>query len=46
VAVAALSLLAGFISLPIISLSVWTVDENAWRAMASAQAREALLLSI
>jgi molybdate transport system permease protein len=46
VAVAALSLLAGFISLPIISLIVWTVDENAWRAMASAQAREALLLSI
>jgi molybdate transport system permease protein len=44
--VAALSLLAGFISLPIISLIVWTVDENAWRAMASAQALEALLLSI
>ena len=46
VGVAALSLLAGFISLPIISLIVWTVDENAWRAMASVEAREALLLSI
>jgi molybdate transport system permease protein len=46
VGVAALSVLAGFISLPIISLIVWTVDENAWRAMASVEAREALLLSI
>ena len=46
VGVAALSLLAGFISLPIISLIIWTVDENAWRAMASVEAREALLLSI
>jgi molybdate transport system permease protein len=46
VGVAALSLLAGFISLPIISLIVWTVDENAWHAMASVEAREALLLSI
>jgi molybdate transport system permease protein len=46
VAVAALSLLAGFISLPMISLILWTVNENAWHAMATPQAREALLLSI
>ena len=46
VAVVALSLLAGFISLPIISLIVWTANENAWRAMASPEARDALLLSI
>jgi molybdate transport system permease protein len=45
-AVAALSLLAGFISLPMVSLILWTVNENAWRAMASPAAREALLLSI
>ena len=46
VGIAALSLLAGLISLPIISLIVWTVDQNAWRAMSSVEAREALLLSI
>ncbi len=46
VGVAALALLAGFISLPIVSLIVWTVDENAWRAMSSVEAREALLLSV
>jgi len=46
VAVAALALLAGFISLPIISLVVWTVNEDSWRAMASPEARDALLLSI
>jgi molybdate transport system permease protein len=45
-AVAALSLLAGFISLPMISLIVWSVNENAWHAMAAPEAREALLLSI
>ena len=45
-AVAALALLAGFISLPILSLTLWTVNENAWRAMATPEAREALLLSI
>jgi molybdate transport system permease protein len=45
-AVAALALLAGFISLPIISLVVWTVNEDSWRAMASPEARDALLLSI
>ena len=45
-AVVALSLLAGFISLPMVSLILWTVNENAWRAMATPAAREALLLSI
>ncbi len=45
-AVCALALLAGFISLPILSLVVWTVDEGAWRAMAGPVAREALLLSV
>lgn len=42
----ALALLAGFISLPIISLIVWTVSEESWRAMLSPEARAALLLSI
>jgi molybdate transport system permease protein len=45
-AVAALALLAGFISLPFVSLLLWTVSENAWRAMASPVAIDALLLSI
>jgi molybdate transport system permease protein len=45
-AVAALSLLVGFISLPMIALILWTADESAWRAMATPTAREALLLSI
>ena len=45
VAVAALALLAGFICLPILSLVVWAVDEDAWRAMASPTALDALLLS-
>jgi molybdate transport system permease protein len=45
-AVAALALLAGFISLPLLSLVVWTVDKEAWRAMASPIAVDALLLSI
>ena len=45
-AVAALSLLAGFISLPMISLILWTANENAWYAMVAPEAREALLLSI
>jgi molybdate transport system permease protein len=45
-AMTALSLLAGFISLPMISLILWTVNENAWGAMASPEARDALLLSI
>jgi molybdate transport system permease protein len=38
-------LLAGFISIPIISLVVWTVSEEAWYAMASPVALDALLLS-
>jgi molybdate transport system permease protein len=45
-AVAALALLAGFTSLPILSLVVWTVDKEAWRAMVSPVAVDALLLSI
>ena len=45
-AVAALALLVGFISLPFISLLLWTVNESAWRAMASPVARDALLLSV
>ena len=45
-AVAALASLAGFISLPILSLVIWTVSEDSWRAMASPVARDALLLSI
>jgi molybdate transport system permease protein len=45
-AVAALAVLAGFISLPILSLVLWTVNENSWRAMATPEARDALLLSI
>ncbi len=45
-AVCALALLAGFISLPFLSLVVWTVDEGAWRAMAGPVARDALMLSV
>lgn len=45
VGVGALALLTGFISLPIISLLIWTVDEGSWRAMTSPVAVEALLLS-
>ena len=45
-AVAALSLLAAFISLPMISLILWTVNENAWYAIAAPEAREALFLSV
>ena len=41
-----LSLVAGFIALPILSLIVWTINENAWRAMTSPVARDALLLSM
>lgn len=44
-AIAALSLLAGFIAVPILSMVVWTVNEEAWGAMASPVARDALLLS-
>ena len=45
-AVAALALLAGFISLPFLSLLLWTASENSWRAMASPVALDALLLSV
>ena len=45
-AVAALALVAGFISLPILSLVVWTISEDSWRAMVSPVARDALLLSM
>jgi molybdate transport system permease protein len=45
-AVAALALLAGFVSLPLLSLVVWTVDNAAWRTMASPVAVDALFLSI
>jgi molybdate transport system permease protein len=44
--VAALALVAGFISLPIVSLILWTISEDSWRAMASPLARDALLLSM
>jgi molybdate transport system permease protein len=44
-AIAALSLLAGFIAVPILSMVVWTFNEEAWGAMASPVARDALLLS-
>ena len=45
VGVGALALLAGFISLPILSLVIWTIDEGSWRAMTSPVAVEALMLS-
>jgi molybdate transport system permease protein len=45
-AVTSLALLAGFVSLPLLSLIVWTVDKGAWRAMASPIAVDALLLSV
>ena len=45
-AIGALGLLAGFIALPILSLVLWTINEEAWGAMASPVAREALYLSM
>ena len=45
-AVAALALLAGFISLPLLSLVIWTVNEGSWQAITSPVAMEALLLSL
>jgi molybdate transport system permease protein len=45
-AVASLALLAGFVSLPLLSLGIWTVDKGAWRAMSSPVAVDALLLSV
>ena len=44
-AVGALSLLAGFIALPILSLIIWTVSNSAWQEMTSPAAVDALLLS-
>lgn len=44
-AVGALALLAGFVAIPILSLVVWTVDREAWQAMVSPVATNALLLS-
>lgn len=44
-AIAALGILAGFISVPLVSLLVWTFDQGAWSAMASPVARQALALS-
>jgi molybdate transport system permease protein len=45
-AIGALGLLAGFIAVPILSLVVWTISEEAWGAMASPVARDALFLSM
>lgn len=45
-AIAALGLLAGFIVVPILSMIVWTVSEDSWRAMASPVALAALWLSM
>lgn len=45
-AVAALALLAGFVSLPLAALVLWTVGSGAWAAMASPVALDALLLSL
>ena len=44
-AVSALALLTGFISLPLLSLVIWTVDAGAWGAMTSPTALDALFLS-
>jgi molybdate transport system permease protein len=45
-AIGALGLLSGFIAVPILSLVLWTVTEEAWSAMASPVAREAFSLSM
>jgi molybdate transport system permease protein len=45
-AAAALALLAGFISLPLLSLVIWTVNEGSWQAITSPVAMDALLLSL
>jgi molybdate transport system permease protein len=44
-AIGALALLAGFVAIPLLSLVVWTVDREAWQAMVSPVAIDALLLS-
>jgi molybdate transport system permease protein len=43
--VGALSLLTGFVALPILSLVIWTVSNSAWQEMMSPAAVDALLLS-
>jgi molybdate transport system permease protein len=45
-AIGALGLMSGFIAVPILSLVVWTISEEAWGAMASPAARDALFLSM
>jgi molybdate transport system permease protein len=45
-AIASLGLLAGFITVPILSIVISTANEEAWRAMASPVALQALLLSM
>src|SRR5215203_2981678 len=45
-AIGALGFLGGFIAVPILALVVWTVSEEAWGAMASPVARDALILSM
>ncbi|MBA2534061.1 MAG: molybdate ABC transporter permease subunit [Rubrobacter sp.] len=45
-AIGALGLLGGFIAVPILSLVIWTISEEAWGAMASPVARDALFLSM
>ncbi len=44
--VSALSLLAGFIAVPVLSLLIWTINNSAWQAMTSPAAVDALLLSV
>ena len=44
-AVGSLALLAGFIAIPLLSLVLWTVDREAWQAMVSPVALNALFLS-
>jgi len=45
VAASMLGLLAGFISLPILSMLIWTFDHSSWEAMRSPVALQALALS-
>ena len=42
----ALALLSGFVSLPILGLALWTLDENSWQAMTSTIALQALVVTI
>jgi molybdate transport system permease protein len=45
IGIAALSVLVGFISLPILSMVMWTVDNSSWEAIRSPVALQALALS-